>query len=104
MGQVANQLQQRQDKGERVKVFERDGKQWTTSLNIADVFGIAHKNVLAAIEDVKCSQEFARLNFQPGEYADKNNQMRKMYELTRDGFSFLVMGFTGAKAAQFKEQ
>jgi len=26
-----------------------------------------------------------------------------MYEMTRDGFSFLVMGFTGAKAAQFKE-
>ena len=27
-----------------------------------------------------------------------------MVEMTRDGFTFLVMGFTGAKAAQFKEQ
>ena len=26
-----------------------------------------------------------------------------MYELTRDGFSFLVMGFTGKNAARFKE-
>jgi Rha family phage regulatory protein len=70
------------------------GKQWTTSLNIAEVFGIAHKNIIQAIENLDCSQEFARLNFQPGKYADKNNQMRKMYEITRDGFTFLVMGFT----------
>jgi phage regulator Rha-like protein len=26
-----------------------------------------------------------------------------MYRLTRDGFVFLTMGFTGAKAAQFKQ-
>jgi len=26
-----------------------------------------------------------------------------MYEMTKDGFAFLVMGFTGAKAAAFKE-
>jgi hypothetical protein len=27
----------------------------------------------------------------------------KMYEISRDGFAFLVMGYTGAKATQFKE-
>ncbi|WP_249411562.1 Rha family transcriptional regulator [Marinomonas sp. A3A] len=26
-----------------------------------------------------------------------------MYRITRDGFVFLAMGFTGTKAAQFKE-
>jgi Rha family phage regulatory protein len=35
------------------------------------------------------------LNFQPGKYTDKNNQMRKMYDITRDGFTFLAMGFIG---------
>jgi Rha family phage regulatory protein len=88
---------------ENIKVFERDGKQWTTSLNVAEVFGKEHFVVLKAIENLECSKAFADNNFIVGEYADKNNQMRKMYEMTRDGFSFLAMGFTGAKAAQFKE-
>ena len=63
----------------------RDGKQWTTSLNVAEVFGKPHKDVLKAIDNLECSQEFARRNFAPGGYADKNNQMRKMYDITRDG-------------------
>ncbi len=87
----------------KINVFERDGKQWTTSLNIAEVFRKEHFVVLKAIDNLDCSQVFAANNFVVGEYADKNNQMRKMYDLTRDGFSFLVMGFTGSKAAQFKE-
>lgn len=29
--------------------------------------------------------------------------MHKMYEMTKDGFSFLVMGYTGKKAGEFKE-
>ena len=28
----------------------------------------------------------------------------KAYSITRDGFTFLAMGFTGAKAAMFKEK
>ena len=36
--------------------------------------------------NLDCSQEFARRNLAPGEYADKNKQMRKMYNITRDGF------------------
>ena len=73
------------------------------TLNVAEVFEREHKDVLDKIQNCHCSQEFARRNFTPGEYADKNNQMRPMYEMTRDGFSFLVMDFTVAKAAQFKE-
>jgi len=88
---------------DRVKIFERAGKQWTTSLNIAEVFGKNHFDVLDKIEKLECSQEFAQRNFTAGGYADKNNQMRKMYDLTRDGFVLLVMGFTGKPAMQFKE-
>jgi len=88
---------------EKIKVFERDGVQWTTSLNIAEVFGKEHRDILKAVNNLQCSKEFAERNFAPSEYPDKNNQMRPMFELSRDGFSFLVMGFTGAKAAQFKE-
>ena len=50
--------------------------------------------------NLDCSQVFAANNFVVGEYADKNNQMRKMYDLTRDGFTFLAMGFTGINQAR----
>lgn len=33
----------------------------------------------------------------------KKGEKRPMYYLTRDGFTFLAMGFTGRVAAQFKE-
>ena len=79
------------------------GLLWTTSLNIAQVFGRQHKNVLDAIKRLDCSEEFARLNFKPGSYADANNQNRPLYDITRHGFTFLVMGFTGKEAARWKE-
>jgi Rha family phage regulatory protein len=59
--------------------------------------------VLQAIETLDCSKEFNRLNFQPNYYLDARNRAQPMYYITRDGFSFLVMGFTGIQAARFKE-
>lgn len=76
----------------------------TSSLKVADVFDKQHKNVLQAIERVECSAEFNRLNFQPVTYLDAKNETRPMFMITRDGFSFLAMGFTGKKAAAWKEQ
>jgi Rha family phage regulatory protein len=80
------------------------GKDVTTSLLIAETFGKEHKNVLRDIEALDCSTEFNALNFEPIEYFDSRNRSQKAFEITKDGFSFLVMGYTGGKAAQFKEQ
>lgn len=81
----------------------KDGHTATDSLTVAEVFGRKHKNVLDAVKRLDCSMEFAQLNFQPGSYLDANNQPRPMYVMTKDGFMFLVMGFTGAEAAKRKE-
>jgi Rha family phage regulatory protein len=70
-----------------------DGKQWTTSLNIAEVFGKEHKNVIRDIENLECSQAFRKLNFEPSNYVTSQGKEMPMYDITRDGFSFLVMGF-----------
>jgi phage regulator Rha-like protein len=35
---------------------------------------------------------------------DKQGKTKPMYEITRDGFTFLAMGFTGKRAAEFKEK
>lgn len=52
---------------------------------------------------MECSPEFHELNFQPVEYKDAKGEMRPAYRLTRDGFAFLAMGFTGRKPAAWKE-
>jgi Rha family phage regulatory protein len=79
----------------------------TTSTDIAKCFGKHHKNVLRKIESLECSEEFHKLNFElmENEVEIGLGKTRKepMYRITRDGFVFLAMGFTGAKAAQFKE-
>lgn len=86
-----------------VQISKQTGKVVTTSLKVAEVFEIRHDNVLQAIRNLECSREFVALNFQANTYKDRFNRSHPMYEMTRDGFTFLAMGFTGKKAAQFKE-
>lgn len=76
----------------------------TTSMNVAEVFGKQHKNVLRDIKELDCSEEFRKLNFELSEYTDSTGRKLPMYTMTRDGFTFLVMGYRGKKAAKFKEE
>lgn len=78
------------------------------SLFVAEFFEKRHKHVLRDIEKITepksgLSKEFSRLNFQPSTYKDKTGRKLPCYEMTRDGFTMLVMGYTGAKAMRFKE-
>lgn len=78
----------------------------TTSLQIADAFGKLHNEVLKSIRALECSELFRAGNFTLSCYTRKNGNITKsypMYYLTRDGFTFLAMGFTGKIAARFKE-
>lgn len=84
-------------------VFIQDEQVKTTSLKVAELFGKQHKNVLQKLECLDCSHEFTELNFQLSEYLDSTGRKLPMYEMTKDGFIFLVMGFTGAAAAKIKE-
>jgi Rha family phage regulatory protein len=84
-----------------------NGKIKATSLEVAKHFWPDknnHRNVLQAIENLECSQAFSEHNFVRVAYMDKKGESRPMYEMTRDGFMFLAMGFTGAKAAWTKER
>lgn len=79
----------------------------TTSLRVAEVFGKKHKDVLKAVKSLDCSEDFHKRNFALMQKSIKigNGAERKspMYYITRDGFMFLVMGFTGKTAAKWKE-
>ncbi|END4339070.1 Rha family transcriptional regulator, partial [Shigella sonnei] len=80
-----------------------NGRAVTTSIAIAEFFGKRHDNVLRAIANTECSPEFNALNFEDVTYTDAKGEKRPMYQITKNGFVFLVMGFTGKKAAAFKE-
>jgi Rha family phage regulatory protein len=84
-------------------ITERKGIVITNSLNVSEIFEKDHKTVIRAIENCEASEKFNRHNFTPTSYKDSQGRKQKLYEMTRDGFSFIVMGFTGKKAAQFKE-
>ncbi|EOT7948502.1 Rha family transcriptional regulator, partial [Escherichia coli] len=79
------------------------GKVVTSSLSVACYFRKQHKNVIQKIASLECSAEFTELNFQPSEYTDASGRKLPCYQITRDGFAFLAMGFTGKRAARFKE-
>ncbi|HGF2046249.1 TPA: Rha family transcriptional regulator [Escherichia coli] len=80
-----------------------NGRAVTTSVAVAEFFHKLHKNVIQKIEALECSDEFTELNFQPSKYTDTTGRKLPMYQITKNGFVFLVMGFTGKKAAAFKE-
>lgn len=79
-----------------------DGRNVTTSLIIAEIFGKNHAHVLRDIQNLDCPNEFRESNFGLSYYSSQQNKELPMYEITKDGFSFLVMGYTGVKAAKFK--
>lgn len=91
-----------------------DGKITTTSNQVAEHFGKRHDTVLRAIRNLECSADFRLRNFAEAKesmtYVDsdgvshtKDTTRTGHYRLTRDGFAFLAMGFTGKEAAQWKE-
>lgn len=74
----------------------------TTSQAIARYFGRDHDKVVNRIERLDCSAEFLTRNFRRVKFEHKGRSLNA-YEVTKDGFTFLAMGFTGTKAAAFKE-
>lgn len=83
-------------------VIMRDRQAVTTSLQIAKTFEKNHRDVLRGIDLLKKDvRNFAQM-FSESSMPDSYGRPRRIYYLNRDGFSLLAMGFTGAKALQFK--
>lgn len=79
-----------------------DNRPITTSRDVAIYFRREHRNVIKSINNLECSDCFLTANFLAVTYKHKGNDYTE-YQITRDGFTFLAMGFTGKKAAEFKE-
>ena len=72
-------------------------------LFVAKFFDKKHSHVLRDIENLDCSDDFRQSNFGLTLYTDEQGKRRPRYAMTRDGFTFLAMGYRGEKAAKFKE-
>lgn len=85
-------------------IQNKGSKTITTSETIAKVFGKLHKNVLRDIREIleAGDDEFNRLNFELVEFIDKKGEKRPMFEMTKDGFLLLVMGYKTKKAMAIK--
>lgn len=85
-------------------VFKSEkGNSVTTSYLVAEKFEKRHADVLRSIDNLECSDNFRQRNFAFVENQQVGAIKTRNCIMTKDGFSFLVMGFTGARAAQFKE-
>lgn len=77
-----------------------------SSRQIAEDFEKQHKDVLESISNLisrmGVAENSASLFIESKYQHEQNNQTFKEYLLTRDGFSLLVMGFTGSKALEWK--
>lgn len=91
----------------RAMVALDNGEPKTTSYAVAEAFGKRHADVLRSIKRMKCTQKFRERNFA---FTLENKQIGNtkrntgFYQMTKDGWMFLVMGFGGEKADLIKEQ
>ena len=90
------------------ELVSEDGRIYTTSMQVAEHFGKRHDNVIKAIRRLECSDDFRLLNFEETVVTRANPSggapiQSPAYRITRDGFVFLAMGFTGKEAAAWKE-
>ena len=87
----------------RYGLFESKGAVFCSSRQVAETFGKRHANVLRDVQELDCSDNFRELNFEFSSYASEQKKKLPLVYMTKDGFTFLVMGYRGKRAAAFKE-
>lgn len=87
-----------------IKTVNKEEITVVTSLDVAETFGKEHYHVIEDIREIQSkisTPEFSGLFFE-SDYKASNGKKNPMYYMNRDGFTLLVMGYTGEKAMQFK--
>lgn len=79
----------------------QNGEPVASSRQIAENFGKEHKHVLDAVKNLVAENSAAKSMFYETTYENRGKQY-PMYLMNRDGFSLLVMGFTGKAALEWK--
>lgn len=89
---------------EEIILGNRNGQPTATSREVAEHFGKRHDHVMRDIEEIIAG--LPKIGETPlffkTTYIATNKQEYPMYEMNRDGFTLLAMGFTGKKALEWK--
>jgi len=83
-------------------VQNKNGQPVTSSLLVAKKFGKEHRDVLKVIRNLTAENCAVLSMFCETTYLNSQNKEQPMFIMNRDGFSLLVMSFTGKEALQFK--
>jgi len=89
-------------------LYERNGKSFCSSRQIAEELNKRHSDVLrdieVGIENLNKADErkFALINFLASTYKDERNRRQPEFLLPKDGFVYVTMGYSGNKATRFK--
>ena len=78
-------------------------KNTISSLKFSKDFGIRHADLLKKIRSFKCSKKFTERNFSLSEYLDSTGRKLTCYEITQQGFTFLISRMSGRVSDQFVE-
>lgn len=79
----------------------KDNQVVVSSRNVAKAFGKEHKMVLRAIRDILAVQNCATKFYHETSFKSRGKEYPE-YLMNKDGFSLLVMGFTGQDAMSWK--
>ena len=82
--------------------INNDGQPVASSRDIAEHFEKEHRNVLRDIDDLRKDVLNFEQMFFSVEIPDSYGRPQRAYLMNRDGFSLLVMGFTGKSALEWK--
>ena len=81
-----------------------NGQAVTSSLQVAEYFGKKHQHVMEKVRALlaEIPSDWGVSNFRQSSYFNLQGKEQPCYEMTKDGFTLLAMGFTGKKAIEFK--
>lgn len=92
----------RQGKSEAIVLGSHNGQPTVTSREVAEHFKKEHRNVTQAIKNIIAENSAVAEMFYETTYTAANKQSYPMYQMNRDGFTLLAMGFTGKEALEWK--
>ena len=85
-----------------IKTVNKEEVTVVTSLDVAETFEKRHDHVLRDVEKLKKDiPNFGEMFFETT-MPDSYGRSQKSFLMNRDGFTLLVMGYTGEKAMKFK--
>lgn len=87
---------------EHIIIGHYNGQPTVTSREVAEHFKKNHRDVLESIRNITAENSAVADMFYETTYTAANKQSYPMYQMNRDGFTLLAMGFTGKDALEWK--